>query len=190
MARPIEYDRDQVLEGVMKTFWEKGYEGTSISDLVRATQLNTRTMYNVFGNKQGLYLAALKNYQNQHLQNGLALLKRKHGIAGVSDFLNAMTESEPINSCLFVNSLSEECGSIGDPCREYVQNYFGLLEQQIKKNLKEAKEDGEFAGNATVAAQALVCLLQGMCLSKLHPSTEEQRRMVRYVLRTIIIGSG
>jgi TetR/AcrR family transcriptional repressor of nem operon len=181
MPRPIEYDRERVLEGVMKTFWEKGYEGASISDLVEATGLNTRTMYNLFGDKQGLYLAALENYRLKHVRERVAVLRSGRGIEGIRRFFDGFVETEPGNSCLLANSLSE--GSIGGRCKDFANAYFCRLEQELEKNLEEAVEDGEFTGDTKTTAQALVCFIQGLGLySKIHPAPDERRRLVDRVI--------
>ncbi len=45
MARPVEYDLEKVLDNAMEIFWQKGYEGVSMAELVLHTGLNRRTMY-------------------------------------------------------------------------------------------------------------------------------------------------
>jgi TetR/AcrR family transcriptional repressor of nem operon len=183
VPRPIQYDRERVLEGVMQTFWEKGYEGASISDLVKATGLNTRTMYNLFGDKQGIYLAALENYRLKYMREHLAVLRSQRGIGGIRKFFERLVKTEAGNSCLLSNSLSEESGAIGGRCREFAYAYFSRLEVELEKNLEEASQDGEFKGDKKTTAQALVCFLQGLGLySKLHPAPNDRRRLVDRVI--------
>ena len=57
MTRPKEYKLQKVLEASTQVFWEKGYRGTSMNDLVQATGLNKHSMYKEFSNKDGLFLA-------------------------------------------------------------------------------------------------------------------------------------
>ncbi|MEM7129465.1 MAG: TetR/AcrR family transcriptional regulator [Chloroflexota bacterium] len=63
MARQKEFDREAVLERAMRLFWRKGYEATSISDLVNQMGINRGSIYDTFGDKQSLYYAALDYYQ-------------------------------------------------------------------------------------------------------------------------------
>jgi len=37
VGRPREFDEDEVLSNIMSTFWENGYEGTGLSDIIKAT---------------------------------------------------------------------------------------------------------------------------------------------------------
>lgn len=62
MARPKEFIPDQVLDKVMNLFWKLGYEGSSIEDIVQCTGLGRGSLYDTFGDKHGLYLAALDRY--------------------------------------------------------------------------------------------------------------------------------
>ncbi|MCB9679098.1 MAG: TetR/AcrR family transcriptional regulator [Alphaproteobacteria bacterium] len=62
MARPRTFDPDAALDAVMDVFWLQGFEATSIDDLVRATGVNRYSLYQQWGDKQGLFLAALARY--------------------------------------------------------------------------------------------------------------------------------
>ncbi|ESS66725.1 transcriptional regulator, TetR family protein [Methyloglobulus morosus KoM1] len=62
MARPISFDRDQVLKEAIQLFWSKGYQATSMKNLEDATGLKPGSLYLAFGDKRGLFLAALDAY--------------------------------------------------------------------------------------------------------------------------------
>ncbi len=62
MARTEAFNREEILEKVMHLFWKKGYNGTSLQDLVETTGLNRSSLYNSYGNKMQLYRMALDNY--------------------------------------------------------------------------------------------------------------------------------
>ena len=53
---------DLALEKAMNVFWERGYEGTSVEDLVQGIGIGRGSLYDTFGDKHALYLAALDRY--------------------------------------------------------------------------------------------------------------------------------
>ena len=74
MARPRQFDEKQVIENLMKVFWEKGYEATTMQDLVKSSGLLKGSLYGAFGDKQAIYLSALKHYNRTHIQAVIDML--------------------------------------------------------------------------------------------------------------------
>ncbi len=64
MARPREFDRDEVLDKAIEVFWTQGYDGTSVQDLVDAMGIQRGSLYAAFGDKHQLFLEALDRYEN------------------------------------------------------------------------------------------------------------------------------
>ena len=67
MARPKEFQRDEVLEKAMAVFWSKGYECTSVQDLVDAMGINRGSLYDTFGDKQSLHVTVLERFYETEL---------------------------------------------------------------------------------------------------------------------------
>ena len=67
MARPKEFNPDIALRALQKTFWEKGYHGTSMQDLESATGLKKQSLYREFGNKDAMYEQSLSLYRDQDI---------------------------------------------------------------------------------------------------------------------------
>lgn len=63
-GRPREFDRDQALERAMLAFWQRGYEGTSMADLVQAMGIASARIYAAFGSKQALFREAIQRYES------------------------------------------------------------------------------------------------------------------------------
>ncbi|MEM9389991.1 MAG: helix-turn-helix domain-containing protein, partial [Bacteroidota bacterium] len=63
MPKSVLFDKSEVLEKVTYLFWSKGYNGTSMQDLVDTTGLNRSSIYNSFGDKYNLYEQSLQYYQ-------------------------------------------------------------------------------------------------------------------------------
>jgi len=63
MPRSRGFCPTEALDKAMRVFWAKGYFGTSIDDLVEATGVSRYGLYGEFGDKNGLFLAALAHYR-------------------------------------------------------------------------------------------------------------------------------
>lgn len=62
MARPREFDTDTAVRAALYVFWRKGYAATTMKDLEQATGMGRMSLYNAFGSKEELFLAALERY--------------------------------------------------------------------------------------------------------------------------------
>jgi AcrR family transcriptional regulator len=56
--------KDRIVEVAMKLFWEKGYGGTSIQDILREAGVHAGSLYHFFPTKQDLLLASLECYRD------------------------------------------------------------------------------------------------------------------------------
>ena len=65
MSRTVSFDEEIIIGNAMQVFWEKGFNATSMQDLVDATGLNRSSIYNTFGSKLALYRDCLAFYQKQ-----------------------------------------------------------------------------------------------------------------------------
>ena len=74
MARPRTFDETKVLEGAVEAFRERGYEGTSVPQLIERLGICRQSLYATFGDKRGLYLKALERYGQREVDATLALL--------------------------------------------------------------------------------------------------------------------
>ena len=61
-GRPRQFDEEQALERALELFSKQGYAATSMADLVEHTGVSKQSLYNTFGDKRSLFLAALDRY--------------------------------------------------------------------------------------------------------------------------------
>ena len=163
MARPVEYDKQFVLQKALECFWMKGYEGTSVADLLMATGLTSRSMYNTFGSKNGLFKEALQKYYQRGVEGPIKRLKMGKGRAAVQMYLRQMTLGQPMNGCMFVNTLSEK-NLIEEDCLTLVKDHFINLESLIQEKLEWSVEHEGYSGDPALRARQLVVMLQGIAL--------------------------
>src|SRR6266568_8148145 len=64
VGRPRAFDVDLALDRALHVFWDKGYEGTSLSDLTKVMRINRPSLYAAFGNKEQLFRKVLDRYMD------------------------------------------------------------------------------------------------------------------------------
>lgn len=69
------FDEQDAIEKAMKVFWQKGYEATSIADLIEGTGINRGSLYNAFGGKRQLFTQSLRKYDTETRRTLLADLE-------------------------------------------------------------------------------------------------------------------
>ena len=109
MARPREFDIDEAVSAAMNAFWEKGYEGTSLHDLLDAMQITRGSLYKAFGSKKELFLRALAAYDAIYVAPGEARLKNEDipggkRISAVFQGARAVLEQGENRGCLLCNT--------------------------------------------------------------------------------------
>ncbi|MEJ2621226.1 MAG: TetR/AcrR family transcriptional regulator, partial [Candidatus Thiodiazotropha sp.] len=70
----MQFDPDVALESAMLLFWRKGYEATSLQDLLRATGLSKSSLYQTFGNKHALFESSIARYRRDMVMAMRAML--------------------------------------------------------------------------------------------------------------------
>jgi TetR/AcrR family transcriptional repressor of nem operon len=148
----------------METFWRLGYQTTSMKDLVEATGLSTRSMYNMFESKSGLFKATLIWYHDQYLSARYEKMMEASGTAALRTFFLSAAAFMESNGCFFVNTMSDRHG-IDQDCLAIADDHFHQLEQAFRLKLKEAQELEGYQGDLDLRTKQLAILFQGISVS-------------------------
>jgi TetR/AcrR family transcriptional repressor of nem operon len=163
MAGVKQFDRDEVLDRAMAAFWTRGYEATSIDDLVEATGIGRGSLYGTFGDKRQLFLAALDHYWNTVGMEMFAELSdpdARHAIERMFDALIRRASNPKFpRGCLFTNT-SLECPTCGDEIARKIAENMGQQETAIYQVLRKAQADGTLS--QTQDARALARFFLGV----------------------------
>lgn len=143
MPRNKEFDYDEKLKTARDIFWKKGYNATTMNDLVDAMEINRSSLYLAYGNKHDLFLKSLINYiQKKDKQYSQAAKKSEEPLEAVKNIIYSVFESAlQDNNCLFTNSVFELALTDKEVSKLLTKQTLKAVEL-FEKLLKQAKEDG------------------------------------------------
>lgn len=161
MARPREFDLDEVLDAAMQTFWHRGYEATSLADLMVATGLKKGSLYKAFKDKRSLFLQALGRYFDQAYRfHQSAIAEAASPKEGLRNWLQHVLEVyggySDCRGCFGVNTLVELA-----PHDEVVKQRLHAAHDRLEQLLVETIARGQALGELRqdVSAEDLAALL-------------------------------
>lgn len=168
MARPAEFDRDEVIDQALYAFRIKGYGGTSVRDLEQATGLKPGSIYSAFGNKRQFYLETLTRFY-QHMQTRLrnALSSQRDPVAGLRLFFDQVLSSVLNNSperCCYVIKSALELSNTDSEVRKLITEHFYVMHELIAEALRSAQQMGRISEhkNPEVVAKLMLNNLFGL----------------------------
>jgi TetR/AcrR family transcriptional regulator, transcriptional repressor for nem operon len=163
MAGVKQFNRSEVLDRAMTLFWNRGYEATSIQDLVEATGINRGSIYGTFGQKKGLFLAVLDHYAEKvakPLIEELSDPDPRRAIERMFDSIIRRTSDPRFpRGCLNTNT-SLECPASGDEITRKIAEGLGQQESAIYRVLHRAQAEGSLA--STLDGRALARFFMGV----------------------------
>ena len=192
MPRPKEFERDVVLEKAMELFWQKGYEATSVQDLVQHMGINRGSLYDTFQDKHHLFLAAVSHYHDTVVKDAIARLEAptaaKQAIIDHFDrMVDCMMGDEAQRGCLMTNTIVELAAHHPDIAAQ-LQMSLRRIEQAFRTVLARAQAAGEVSSeqDASDLARYLVCCIQGLrVMCKTHVNREQFQATVNIMLSVL-----
>ncbi len=168
MPRVEDFVREDVLKKMVLVFHEKGYNATSMQDLVDASQLNRSSIYNSFGNKLSIFLECLRMYQGYLTRETSSILMQSSNsfdaISSIFNLFYGYTVADKDNKgCLLSNCVSEmanQNNQITTFLKHHQNAMLGLFEDLIY----QGQQSGEINKNMTHKAYAayLYSSIQGL----------------------------
>ncbi len=192
MPKEETFSRVQVLEKATEVFHKKGYNGTSMQDLVDATSLNRSSIYNSFGSKLNMFLEVLSFYQSVHSKNfsrGLAKsYNAKEAIETIFDLhLNEIIKDNDRKGCLVINCKSEMANqevSIKSFMEKNQERMIAMLEDIVTKGQMEKIFNQDQTANQY--ALYLFSSIQGLRMIGILNKNEEELKNLIYITTKIL----
>jgi TetR/AcrR family transcriptional repressor of nem operon len=155
MARTKEFDEKEVLQKAVSVFWDKGFNGTSLQDLVEGLGISRSSLYDTFGDKHQLYLKALESYKDTYNSHLCTLtLESKSARAAIAQLLafvtNNLLNDERRRGCFMVNAGVELANHDTE-----VNNLVCQTEKQLQQAFFKVIEHGQANGEISKDKDAL-----------------------------------
>ncbi|MBT5900765.1 MAG: TetR/AcrR family transcriptional regulator [Opitutaceae bacterium] len=186
MARPPQFDRTEVLEKATQLFWERGYRGASVSDLVKATGLLPGSIYASFGNKEGMFIACLDYYGAQGDALRSQFESDSSPLTVLRNFFFAIVEmaadGDGSRGCFLVNA-SLECAESDSAIKSKVRDCMGQNEVWIRDQIDAARQVGELSED-TDTTRLAGCLTGAMFGFRVMSRAQEDPDKIRDVAST------
>ncbi|MFE2290922.1 TetR/AcrR family transcriptional regulator [Streptomyces sp. NPDC059452] len=169
MARTKEFDPEAALQSALELFWQRGYEATSMADLVEHLGIGRASIYATFGNKHELYLKAMDRYVEGRDQLLIAELSQPGPVlpavrAVVRRFASEATSLEGrLRGCLITNTATELAPHDPAAARR-VELSWDHIETPLHSALIRAQAQGELPEDRDPRALArmLLVMFQGV----------------------------
>src|SRR6185312_9406805 len=154
MARTKDFDEDEVLAKAMNLFWLKGYNGTSMQDLVDRLGISRSSLYDTYGDKHALFLKSLENYRKISAERmekiGRGATSAKDAVRKVLEYtIGELVKDKDHKGCFLVNAAVEMA-----PHDKEVNSMLCENDRQMGEYFYETIKNGQESGEITNAQDA------------------------------------
>jgi len=147
MPRAKEFEPEAAMQSAMELFWQKGYEATSMRDLLGGMGIGRGSFYDTFGDKRTLFLATLDHFEQTRTAWVLEVLEESESPLETIRYVfersvDNLVGFEPRRGCLLANTAVELAPH--DPeVAERISRYVRRTEDAFEKALQRARRAGD-----------------------------------------------
>ena len=174
-GRPLSFDRDVALHAAMLLFWRHGYEATSLADLTAAMGVTPPSIYAAFGDKKGLFLAAVDRYLSGPVTSATIIADAATARDAAQELMAAavvgFTGADTPPGCLLA-SAAISCSAAAADVAEALAARRRAIEAQLRTRMVD-----EGLPDADVRAAYVMAVIQG--LSTLARDGAGREKLVR-----------
>lgn len=158
MARTKDFDEAEVLKKAVDLFWLKGYNATSMQDLVDGLGISRSSLYDTYGDKHTLFIKALESYKGASSGQMCSIINSdkpaKETIRQLLEMVTGeLTRDQNHKGCFMVNAEVEVA-----PHDEEVSKLICANDQQVEDAfyivIKKGQESGEIKNTEDARALA------------------------------------
>ena len=190
IGRPLEFDPDIALEAAMQLFWRKGYESSSLQELLSTMGLSKSSFYQTFKSKHTLFQNCIRHYR-QTLGDALStqLEKSASGKTFINNLFQNVAEetcggADARRGCLLMNTASEFAqndADIASLVNNSLQNFIDVFEMAVQ----QAQQQGEISADKDSRGLATY-LVSSMSGLKNMVKAGADRKTVKQIADTVV----
>ena len=191
MGRPRCFCEDLVLDRAMRVFWEKGFEGTSLTDLTEAMGINRPSLYAAFGDKQALFLRVMEHYAEgpaSYLEQGLQQPTAREVVeALLRGAVKMLGDPKNPRGCMSVQGALAS-GADAEPVKLALKQGRIRGEAAIRERFRRARAEGDLpkAIDPGDLARYLAVVLNGLGVQAANGASKvEMTRIAEMTLQTL-----
>jgi AcrR family transcriptional regulator len=189
-GRPREFDVDEALDKAILLFWRRGYEGTSLADLIDAMGITKPSLYAAFGNKEELFRKAVDRYAERRIATLDAILDQPSSRRAIEGFLMMFTGAEAPDGtpcgCLMVQG-ALVCSPDGESVKDDLLSRRMSNLKRLCERLERWRADGDLPADTDTESlgRYVITVANGLVVQANGGAKPEQlQKVVRQFMRT------
>lgn len=190
-GRPKIFDQQQALEKAAKLFWEKGYEATSLEDLITIMGIQKGSFYNTFGSKKKLFIDTIKLHDTKSFTEFRKLLSETDNPIELIKSLFLQFADGPAtehNKGCFAGNILAELVGLDENLTVDAKKYLKTLETIFFEQIKISQENGTLKNqtDAKILARYLLNLWNGINITRrIYQTNKELKPLIEFQLSII-----
>lgn len=186
MGRTRAFDAETAMNGAVECFWARGFEATSVRDLAQHMGIGGASLYNAYGGKRALFVAALEHYANRTSRERIARLEgtgrpRQAIEAFLAEVIERSLQDPARKGCMLVNSALDVAPH--DPeLGKVVARYLEEIRSFFQRNIEAGRRSGQMP--RTIDAEEVSAHLLGVLMGmRVLARTMPERALLEGVVR-------